>query len=252
MSRTEDSRADGPGRPAVAALDPLLRFLPCRTPAAWIEAAVEDTATLLLDHAALELRAAEQAQKLIRRYGSAPRRAGVDAAFPSRLVFRMSRLAREELRHFEQVVALIERRGGRFVAIPSSRYAAGLHALARRDEPGALVDALLIGAVIEARSCERFLSLLDPLGTRDAELAAFYASLLKSEARHFEDYLALAELAAPAMAAGRVADFLALDRELVESPDTVLRFLSGPLPPTPGSEPARGSEPYFRAAKAGL
>jgi len=221
---------------AISALQigPLLEFLPCRTPEAWVRAALADLDTLLLDHAALELKAAQQAQKLIWKYGAAGARSGSapDSRFRSRLVQRMSRLAREELRHFEQVVALIERRGGTFEMIAPSRYASGLHELVRREEPAALVDTLVIGAIIEARSCERFLSLLEPLADEDAGLARFYASLLRSEARHFGDYLALASSLVPAAElADRVAELLARDRLLVESSDTVLRFHSGPCEP---------------------
>ena len=142
---------------------PVLAFLRCRTPPRWVDAAIADLDTLLLDHAALELKAAQQAQALIYRYGAREwrGRARLPDEFRSRLVNRLSRLAREELRHFEKVVALIERRGGHFTAIPPSRYAGGLHELASRGEPAALIDALVIGAVIEARSCERFFSLVE-------------------------------------------------------------------------------------------
>jgi tRNA-(ms[2]io[6]A)-hydroxylase len=147
----------------------------------------------------------------------------------------MSRLAREELRHFEQVVALIESRGGRYVAVSPSRYAAGLHALARKDEPGKLVDTLIIGAIIEARSCERFASLVGPLEAVDAELSRLYASLLRSESRHFEDYLGLARasVAGPGPVgadddlSARIGVLLARDEELIGSVDTELRFHSG-------------------------
>lgn len=208
---------------------PVLDFLGCRTPVAWVEHAVVDRATLLLDHASLELKAAQQAQKLIWKYGASARqgKSGLDAAFRRRLVNKMSRLAREELRHFEQVVALLERRGMTFHAVSPSRYAAGLHDATRKDDPGALVDALLVGAIIEARSCERFASLVPALEPVDAELAAFYASLLKSEARHFEDYLALARSADAADAAARVDSLLGKDRVLIESADCELRFHSG-------------------------
>jgi tRNA-(ms[2]io[6]A)-hydroxylase len=208
---------------------PVLEFLHCRTPDAWVRQALADLDTLLLDHAALELKAAQQAQKLIWKYGAGPR-ALLPAAFRSRLVNRMSRLAREELRHFERVVAEIERRGGDFVATAPSRYAAGLHALARRDEPGRLVDALIIGAIIEARSCERFLRLIEPLRGEDAALAEFYASLLRSEARHFKDYLDLAALLDRDDYEQRAECLLARDAELVLLPDSELKFHSGPVP----------------------
>lgn len=207
-------------------------FLGTRTAPAWVAAALDDLHSLLLDHAALELKAAQQAQKLIRKYGGAAGRHGLDDAFRSRLTHRLSRLAREELRHFEQVVALIERRGGSFVTIAPSRYAAGLHALARRDGRGALVDALIIGAIIEARSCERFYCLQAPLAATEPELASFYQSLLRSEARHFEDYLALAREAADDEIAGRVEELLERDAALITSDDTLLRFHSG-IPEAP-------------------
>jgi tRNA-(ms[2]io[6]A)-hydroxylase len=209
---------------------PVLGFLHLRTPVAWIDQAVADPDTLLLDHAALELKAAGQAQKLIWKYGAvaAPPGSGLDARGRGRLVQKLSRLAREELKHFEQVTALIERRGGSFVALPASRYAAGLHALARRDEPGALIDALLIGAVIEARSCERFLSLVEPLAGIDLGLANFYASLLRAEARHFADYLALAASVPGSDHADRVEVLLRRDAELMLAGDGELRFHSGP------------------------
>lgn len=219
-------------------LDPLLTFLRRRTPAAWVAHAVGNLDSLLLDHAVLEFKAAQQAQKLIWKYGIVSRQSlsQTSAAFRSRLCAELSRLAREELRHFEQVVALIERRGGTFVAVSPSRYAGGLHALARTSEPGALIDALIIGAIIEARSCERFYSLLEPLQEIDTELAGFYASLLRSEARHFEGYVALAESVADAAFTDRVAVFLQRDAELIESTDAELRFHSGPPAATDQSQ----------------
>lgn len=217
-------------------ISPVLEFLPCRTPAAWVSAAAAGLDTLLLDHASLELKAAEQAQRLIRKYSGRAGAASLPDGFTSRLVRRMSRLAREELRHFERVVSLIEARGKRFVAISPSRYAAGLHACARSHEPEALIDVLIIGAVIEARSCERFYSLLEPLETVDREVARFYRSLLRSEARHFEDYLDLARELAGTEPGSRIAELLARDQALVESSDTLLRFHSGPVSESPPSQ----------------
>ena len=228
------SSSQGPDRVpsevnAVAEIDPVLGFLHCRTPGAWIERAVTELDTLLADHASLELKAAQQAQKLIRKYGSSRPgdRLGLSDSFRSRLVHKMSRLAREELRHFEQVVALIEQRGRVYTALSPSRYAAGLHELARNVEPDALVDALIIGAVIEARSCERFFSLVSAPDGLDEHLAKFYASLLRSESRHFQDYLALARAAASGDIESRVETFLERDATLVASEDGSFRFHSG-------------------------
>ena len=208
-------------------LHPVCTFLSCRSPAEWVEQAAADIDSLLLDHATLELKAAQQAQKLIWKYGAAPQDSRLGASFRARLIDRMSRLAREELRHFEQVVAIIRRRGGDYRAISASRYAGALHALADTGEPGALVDSLIVGAIIEARSCERFASLIEPLGSSDPVLARFYGSLLRAEARHFEDYLALAREAAGDDPGRRVVRFLERDRELIESADRELRFLGG-------------------------
>ncbi|HEY5665951.1 MAG TPA: tRNA-(ms[2]io[6]A)-hydroxylase [Gammaproteobacteria bacterium] len=212
-----------------ADMGPVLAFLRCRTPSAWIERAAADLDTLLADHASLELKAAQQAQKLIRKYGSYRDSDSFTFAdsFRIRLVQKMSRLAREELRHFEQVVALIERRGGTYTTVSPSRYAAGLHELARSGEPDALIDALIIGSVIEARSCERFFSLVSSPQGLDEATARFYKSLLRSEARHFEDYLGLARSVDARDIEDRVDAFLDRDAELVLSADTHLRFHSG-------------------------
>jgi tRNA-(ms[2]io[6]A)-hydroxylase len=103
----------------------------------------------------------------------------------------------------------------------------------RREEPNLIVDTLLVSAIIEARSCERFASLVPVLDPVDPVLAKFYASLLKSEARHYQDYLRLARSAAdellsdPTSIESRLDVLLDCDRELIESADTQLRFHSG-------------------------
>jgi len=168
-------------------------FLPCPTPPAWVEAAVHNQQTLLIDHAHCEKKAASTALGLMYRYMDDPD-----------LLHRMSRLAREELRHFEQVLSILQKRGIEYGYLSPARYAQALHERARREEPGRLVDTLIIGAIIEARSCERFACVAPHL---DTELADFYESLLKSEARHYQDYLRLAERAAGEGVDERVADF---------------------------------------------
>lgn len=210
-------------------VEPALQFLRCRTPTAWVDAAVRDLPTLLLDHASLELKAAQQAQKMIWRYGPAgPNAESLDARTRWALLRKMSRLAREELRHFEQVLELLATRDLDFAPVSASRYARELHAEIRLDEPARCLDTLVVGAIIEARSCERFYSLLPALERSQPELAQFYASLLRSEARHFQDYLALAGRVAETDSADRTERFLALDAALMLRPDTELRFHSGP------------------------
>ena len=193
--------------------DPVQAFLGCATPDAWINSAIKDLPTLLIDHANCEKKAASTALTLMYRY--------IDKF---ELLNKMSRLAREELRHFEQVIAIMKKRGIAYVPVSASRYAAGLHAHVRKSEPGKLIDTLIIGAVIEARSCERFNSLLPHI---DTELAKFYESLLKSESRHFQDYLSLAKKNSEEDIEQRVEFFLQKDVELIEGEDTELRFHSG-------------------------
>jgi tRNA-(ms[2]io[6]A)-hydroxylase len=197
------------------ALQEIHDFLPCRTPAQWIDNALENQDLLLIDHAHCEKKAASTALSLMYRYLD-----NVD------LLNKMSRLAREELRHFEQVLAIMQKRGVEYTHLSPARYAAGLRAEVRGDDPGRLVDILIVGAIIEARSCERFAALAPYL---DEKLADFYNSLLKSEARHYQDYLHLAEQAQGGPVDQRVAEFLAIEQRLIETPDTEFRFHSGPV-----------------------
>jgi len=197
------------------ALQEIHDFLPCRTPQRWIDNALENQDLMLIDHAHCEKKAASTALSLMYRY--------VDN---TDLLNRMSRLAREELRHFEQVLAIMNKRGVEYCHLTPARYAAGLRQEVRSDDPGRLVDVLIVGAIIEARSCERFAALAPFL---DDNLAEFYTSLLKSEARHYRDYLALAEQAAGGSVASRTSEFLALEKALIEKPDTEFRFHSGPV-----------------------
>lgn len=197
------------------ALQEIHDFLPCRTPQQWIDSALENQDLMLIDHAHCEKKAASTALSLMYRY--------VDN---TDLLNKMSRLAREELRHFEQVLAIMQKRGVDYCHLTPARYAAGLRQEVRSEDPGRLVDVLIVGAIIEARSCERFAALAPFL---DEKLADFYTSLLKSEARHYQDYLTLAEQAAGESIEARVGDFLALERALIEDPDTEFRFHSGPV-----------------------
>ena len=192
--------------------------MPCLTPDAWVAAALQrdHESTLLIDHANCEKKAAATALALMHRYTD-----------NSVLMNKMSRLAREELRHFEQVTKIMAARNISYEPLSASRYAQGLHKGVRRQEPGRLIDTLIVGALIEARSCERFARLAPEL---DKELGDFYFSLLKSEARHYADYLCLAKsLTGDAHLADRLDYFRGLEAELVESADTEFRFHSGPV-----------------------
>lgn len=191
------------------------QFLTCATPDRWVESALQNPEIMLIDHANCEKKAASSALNMIYRY--------VDK---HDLLNKMSRLAREELRHFEQVIAIMKKRGIAYQQLSSARYAAGMRVGMRTHEPEKLVDGLIIGAFIEARSCERFACLAPHL---DNDLKDFYLSLLKSESRHFEDYLKLAEKYSPVPIAERIDYYAELERQLIETPDTEFRFHSGPL-----------------------
>lgn len=197
------------------ALQAIRDFLPCRTPRQWIDNALANQDLMLIDHAHCEKKAASTALSLMYRY--------VDN---TDLLNKMSRLAREELRHFEQVLAIMKKRGVVYSHLSPARYAAGLREEVRKDDPGRLVDVLIVGAIIEARSCERFAELAPYL---DDKLADFYNGLLKSEARHYQDYLTLAEKANGGPVEERVAEFLAIEKRLIEEPDSEFRFHSGPV-----------------------
>jgi len=195
-------------------LDEIRAFLPCATPRSWIAQAVGDLPTLLTDHAHCEKKAASTAMNLMFRYVDRPD-----------LLRRMARIAREELIHFEQVLGLMAERGIRYDHMTPARYAQGMRQQVRTHEPERLIDTLIIGAFIEARSCERFAALAPHLD--DPALARYYRSLFKAEGRHYRDYLELAEAAAGASIAPRVAFFAAVERALIESPDQEFRFHSG-------------------------
>lgn len=196
------------------ALQRIQDFLGCSTPKAWLDVAKNHIELLLVDHAHCERKAASSAMHLLYRY---PNREA--------LLTPLSKLAREELKHFEQVLRLIRKKGISFYALTGSRYAQGLRQHMRTHEPARLIDTLIVSAFIEARSCERFYALTQVLD--DAEISEYYGFLLKSEARHFEDYLTLAQLYAESDLIARLNFFRQHENQLIESPDTEFRFHSG-------------------------
>lgn len=189
-------------------------FLGCPTPDAWIEAALADQDTLLIDHKNCEFKAASTALSLIAKYNG-----------HLELINMMSRLAREELVHHEQVLRLMKRRGVALRPVSAGRYASGLRRVVRAHEPAKLVDTLVVGAFIEARSCERFAALVPHL---DEELGKFYHGLLKSEARHYQGYLKLAYHYGDKEDIARVVEKVReAEVELICSADQEMRFHSG-------------------------
>ena len=196
--------------------DNIAAFLTAATPEEWLLEAAGRLPEMLLDHANCELKAASTALGFLYRY---PDRTA--------LAQRMSRLAREELRHFEQVRSIMDSMEIPFERLSASRYAGRLRDAARAEEPHKLLDLLLIGALIEARSCERFARLAPRLPEK---LGRFYSGLLASEARHFEHYIAFAQTECGVGADDierRLGELKEIEAELVTSPDPEFRFHSG-------------------------
>jgi tRNA-(ms[2]io[6]A)-hydroxylase len=180
--------------------------LASQTDPRWLERALAHLDDVLLDHAHCEKKAAGAALKLLFAY---PHHAFVQAP--------LSALAREELEHFDAVQALLRERGVRYRSQSPSEYGARLHAHVRPGEPERALDLLLVGALIEARSCERFKLLAG--GLEDTALAAFYGELLASEARHHGLYVDLArELAGEVATRARLAELAVLEADILAEP----------------------------------
>jgi tRNA-(ms[2]io[6]A)-hydroxylase len=191
-------------------------LLRASTPPDWIAEAQRSRDLLLIDHANCEKKAASTALALMFAY-----------AEDLELAEKMSRLAREELRHYEQVAKLIKGMGITPRRLAPGRYAERLRRLVARSEPRREVDLMICGALIEARSCERFAALGPVIGGAAGEL---FQGLHAAEARHFKVYLDLARRAAARAGidvAPRIDAFASLEAELITSRDAAFRFHSG-------------------------
>ncbi|MFC4892570.1 tRNA-(ms[2]io[6]A)-hydroxylase [Pseudofrancisella aestuarii] len=188
-------------------------FLLCETPISWIKKALENIDLMLLDHAYCEKKAASAAISYLYRHPDKPD-----------LIMRMSKIAREELVHYEQVQRILKKRGISYKNVSASRYAEGLQKVVRTDKEGRFIDALIVGAYIEARSCERFAKIAPYL---DNELKKFYNGLLESEKRHFTVYLHFAEKYSNKDISEHVQRIGEVEKELILSEDKEFRFHSG-------------------------
>src|SRR5882757_8723553 len=189
---------------------PLLR---AATPIAWVTQACGAPDILLIDHANCEKKAASTALSLMFAY-----------AEDFELTGKMSRLAREELRHYEQVAKLMKTLAVVPRRLAPGRYAERLRRLVAKSEPQREVDLMICGALIEARSCERFAALA--LAQASGPIGALFQGLHNAEARHYRIYLDLARRAAHRAGIGfhpRVEEFAALESELITSHDEVFR-----------------------------
>lgn len=243
-------------------LVPILSFLKCETPQAWLDQAAkkENLDIVLIDHLICELKAAQSAMFLIRKYAvdkesgdallawlrpfetfiykregdwrTLPEKNKLtksvipksDSSYGQDLIDKMVLLIKEELHHFYQVLEIMNEYDVEYKSITPCRYAKGLLRHVKTFEPDAMIDKLIIGAYIEARSCERFAKLAPHV---DKRLGDFYISLLRSEARHYQDYLSLAEQIAGGDISERVAFFGNIEAELITTPDTDFKFHSG-------------------------
>lgn len=202
-------------------MQPVIAFLGCETPKAWLDEALNNLPLLMQDHANCEKKAAGTAMNLMFRY-----------SFFTDLQVKLAQLVREEMLHYEQVLEFMTKRGYEWKGLSAGRYAGGLRKEIRTYEPEALIDVLVIGAFVEARSCERFHALAPIV---DDELGRYYRYLLKSESRHYEDYLALAldvaktsKLKDPEETIQQRIEFIRdVEKNLILSPDENFRFHSG-------------------------
>jgi tRNA 2-(methylsulfanyl)-N6-isopentenyladenosine37 hydroxylase len=168
----------------------------------WLRQVTANVDELLIDHAHCEKKAAGSAMNLLFAYVE-----------NTELCRAMTEIVQEELSHFHLVLDLLNRRGVRFRRIRPSTYGDRLRVLVNKLEPQRAVDRLLVAALIEARSCERFGMLRDRLP--DAELCAFFGGLFESEARHHSTYVRLAGHFAPELAVRRRLGELAAAEALI-------------------------------------
>jgi tRNA 2-(methylsulfanyl)-N6-isopentenyladenosine37 hydroxylase len=193
-------------------ITPIQSFLLTPTPTAWLDHAEQNIDILLLDHAQCEHKAAISALNLTYRFEQRPD-----------IIQSLSRIAREELRHFEQVLNLIKKRKIKINHLIAPRYAKSLYLTPSNKKMNKLIDQLLIASIIEARSCERFHALTERL---DDELASYYSKLYQAEFLHYQFFLELAFELKPD-ATERLDTLLENEKNLILSPENIFRFHSG-------------------------
>ena len=187
-----------------------------RTPAEWARAVLADPIRLLIDHAFLEKKAANNALELLTRW---------PGDWLPGWVETMTGVARDEAAHLAQVTRILLRRGGRLDRIHKNPYANSLRLLVRKGDPAEILDRLLVSALIEVRSCERFAVLAG--ASADAELANFYETLFSSEFGHYRVFLELARKMTEASAVeARWQELLAAEARILAEQETGPRIHS--------------------------
>jgi tRNA 2-(methylsulfanyl)-N6-isopentenyladenosine37 hydroxylase len=157
-----------------------------RTPEKWARQALADPVALLVDHAFLEKKAANNATELMTRWPGDWN----SSELIRQWVNTMTGVARDEAAHLAQTTRLLAKHGGQLARVHKSPYANALRLLVRKGSTGDTLDRLLVSALIEARSCERFALLAE--AAQDTEIAAFYKALFSSELGHYKVFLKLA------------------------------------------------------------
>jgi tRNA-(ms[2]io[6]A)-hydroxylase len=176
-----------------------------QTPMEWAHAVLADPIHLLIDHAFLEKKAATNAMELMTRWPDDWTEGWVET---------MTAVARDEAAHLAQVTRLIIRRGGRMERFHKNDYANALRQLVRKGEPLEILDRLLVSALIEVRSCERFAVLAE--ASPDEELASFYQALYASELSHYKVFLKLArKIVKPKVVEERWQQMLAAEAQIL-------------------------------------
>lgn len=169
----------------------------------WIQQVRSGLDQVLIDHAHCEYKAAATAMSLMGAYVE-----------NQDLCQEMTRIVEEELEHFHMVIKLLDSRSIPFRKQQAGHYGKELNALVRPGEPNRAIDRLLVGGLIEARSCERFSLLAEHID--DAELSEFYQSLFESEARHHTTYVRLAKYFAPdEVIKARLVELSASESEII-------------------------------------
>jgi tRNA-(ms[2]io[6]A)-hydroxylase len=196
---------------------PLQNFLKISSPSAWCEAAIENFSLLLLDHTHCERKASAFAIQLMSKY-----------PHQERLIHALSPIAREELLHFEKMLHILKKRRIKIQPLHPCRYSKNLHLQrSKQDNKQQLIDDLIIAAIIEARSCERFFSLIPYLEKHgDQEVLRFYQHLAMAEQRHFEVYLEFANQLTDDLEQ-RVNIFISIENQTIMQAESMFRFHSG-------------------------
>ena len=152
----------------------------------WAVQVLDDPLALLNDHAHLEKKAANNALDMLHRWPT--------SSPPTSWVANMIHVVRDEIEHLHIVNKLLERRGGQMSKSHKNAYAASLNRFIRLGEGHSEhVDRLLVSAMIECRSCERFKLLADATRDHDNELNHLYSELWRSEHGHYAVFLEMAK-----------------------------------------------------------